>query len=735
MQYSRFTEKGGTSLDEKVKTRRKYSSTLVTNSKITSEKMKTKEPFRANAHLLKLLGDELIGDDRLAVFELVKNSYDADATIVDVTLSLNEEQSNIVVWDKDGNGMDKNTILTKWMEIGTDSKRSENKIRSEKFDRLPLGEKGIGRLAVHKLGTKLVVNTKSKDSPEYKITIDWPSLIGSANYIEDTEVDVEELVKPEFFKDNKTGTRIEINDLNNQDWTRGEIRQLKRLLTSLISPFEAASDFHVNFLAPGREKDLKDLMESQDILDSSLWKYVFTIDEQGLFSYSYSYTPPSIFKELLDTKIQEDDVKLELITPTKEEFLAREKTIREKLLLNSEDLLDIGPITGTFYVFLKDNKVLNAQGSSQTIKSYLREQTGIRIYRDGIRVFNYGEPNDDWLGLNAGRINSPGKKIDTGMVIAGIDLSLGKSSGLKEKTNREGFDDNSTFKRLKWIMASVVEHFHLCHRDDREKLSQYLLGKTVDNSDTTEKFAVIIEDVRKSIKKHGIEDELGGKINQIESDFAVIFHEVERGVDELNESIKRTDDYTKLLKRADHLAKLLEGFAPLLRRNERKTFAIKALAQRVIELTEHRFEHHNIVISCPLISGESEGFNITAPFGLLQATLNNLIDNSIHWTSLKAEKDGDSYKAGIRIETLPTFFKEGPALAVLDNGPGFTITPDEAVQPFKTTRPSGMGVGLYYVDKVMETIGGKLLICDAKELDISDAHDGAAVVLIFKKEK
>lgn len=714
--------------------------------------MKTTKPFRANAHLLKLLGDELIGDDRLAVFELVKNSYDADATVVDVTLNLNGDKSNIIVWDKDGNGMDKNTILTKWMEIGTDSKRNKNKVRSIKFDRLPLGEKGVGRLAVHKLGSKLIVNTRSKDNSEYKITIDWPSLIDNANYIEDTKVDIEELKEPEIFKNGQTGTRIEINNLNNQDWTRGEIRQLKRLLTSLISPFEAASDFNVNFSVPGREDDLKDLMESQDILSSSLWEYTFTIDEQGLFSYSYNYAPPSLFKVLLEAESLEDDVKLELIKPTKEEFYSREKTIREKLLLNSGDLNDIGSITGTFYVFLKDNKVLNAQGASKTVKDYLKEQSGVRIYRDGIRVFNYGEPSDDWLGLNAGRINSPGKKIDTGMIIAGIDLDLEGSSGLKEKTNREGFDDNHTFKRFKWIMASVVEHFHRCHRDDREKLSDYLSGKVIDNSDTTKKFAEIIDEVRRSIKKHNIEEELGGKINQIESDFkqmrdvtvtsgiaginlAVIFHEVERGVDELNESIKRTDDYTKLLKRADHLAKLLEGFAPLLRRNERKKFSMKALALRVLELTEHRFEHHNIVISCPLISGESEDFEITAPFGLLQATMNNLIDNSIHWTSLKAEKDGEPYRPGIRIESLPTFFKEGPALAILDNGPGFTMSPEQAIQPFKSDRPSGMGVGLYYVDKVMETIGGKLLICDAKELDISDAYDGAAVVLIFKKEK
>lgn len=714
--------------------------------------MKTTAPFKANAHLLKLLGDELIGDDRLAIFELVKNSYDADATIVEVELNLESSESSIIVWDKDGHGMDKDTILSKWMEIGTGSKRSQNKVRSKKFDRLPLGEKGVGRLAVHKLGTKLTLNTKTEENPEFRITIDWPSLINNANYLEDTVVEIEELTTPYFFENDKTGTRIEIKELNNKSWTRGEIRQLKRLLTSLVSPFESASDFKVNFLVPGREKDLLDVMESQDILDSALWKYEFTLDEEGKFSYSYSYAPPTLFKELSDNKKQESNIKLELVKPTKEEALARDKNIREKLLLNAADILDIGPIIGTFYVFMRDNKVLNAQGSSQTIKGYLNEQTGVRVYRDGIRVFNYGEPNDDWLGLNAGRINSPGKKIDTGMVIASIDLSLEDSSGLKEKTNREGFDDNSTFRRLKWIMASVVEHFHICHRHDREKLTQYLTGKTTDSSDTTAKFSEVIEDVRKSIRKHGIEDELGGKLNQIESDFkqmrdvtvssgiaginlAVIFHEVERGVDELNESIKRADDYSKLLKRADHLAKLLEGFAPLLRRNERKKFNIKALVQRVVELTEHRFEHHNIIISCPLITGESDLFEITAPFGLLQAAMNNLIDNSIHWTSLKAEKENNSYKPAIRIESLPTFFKEGPALAVLDNGPGFNLAPNEAVKPFKTTRPSGMGVGLYYVDKVMETIGGKLLICDAKELDVAGAYNGAAAVLIFKKEK
>lgn len=709
------------------------------------------KPFRANAHLLKLLGDELIGDDRLAVFELVKNAYDANARSVDVTLNLEGKSPNIIVWDHEGFGMTQDDILNKWMEIGTDSKRSKNKLRTPILNRLPLGEKGIGRLAVHKLGSKLIINTRAADSNEYKITIDWPSLISNAEYIEDTKVTITPLSTPEFFE-SETGTRIEIGALNNTNWTRGELRRLKRLLTSLISPFKTVSDFEVNLRIPGREKEIADLLDAKDILEKALWTYAFIIDEDGKFSSTYTYNPPQTFRELAKSNIETVDTRLELLKPTKEEELAREEELKESLLMNPEDLKDIGPISGTFYVFMKSPAVLSATGSPQLIKDYLKEQSGVRVYRDGIRVFNYGEGKDDWLGLNAGRINMPGQKIDTGMVIGGVDLNLEKSSGLKEKTNREGFDENNTYRRFRWIMASVIEDFHLKHRKDREALDNYLKGDVKDASPATTRFAESIQDIKDAIKKHGLEEEMSNKVVQIESDYlqmrevtlssgiaginlAVIFHEVERGVDDLNTSIRNSEDYETLLKRAEHLAELLEGFAPLLRRNEQKTFDIKALTQKIVSLNEHRFSHHKIAISCPLNSGESESFKVTAPFGLLQATLTNLIDNSIHWTSLKAEKEDGQYIPAIRIDSLPNWFKEGPAIIVMDNGPGFSLTPEEAIQPFKTSRPGGMGVGLYYADKVMESIGGRLQICDPEDLDLPEAYQGAAVVMIFNQER
>lgn len=706
--------------------------------------------FKAKAHLLKLLGDELIGDDRLAIFELVKNSYDADATRVDVILDVESQNPRIVVRDFGGSGMSKETIVNKWMEIGTDSKRNNNRRRSPKHNRMPLGEKGVGRLAVHKLGTDLKINTRAEGCPEYRIKIDWPSLIDGSSYIEETRVKIEELKDPEYFDSEETGTRIEISNLNKKIWTRGDVRRLKRLLTSLVSPFREVSDFSVNLYVPNREKDTKDVLDAEDILSRAIWRYDFFIDEDGVFLFSYEFNPPSLFKEISSKSIARDNENLEIIPPDKSVYASRKDSVKDNLFLTKEDMEGIGPISGTFYFYLRDRKILNAQGAYQDVVNYLDEQTGVRIYRDGIRVFNYGEVGDDWLDLNTTRINAPGRKMANNMVIASIDMSLESSYGLKEKTNREGFDDNSAYKRFKWIILSALERFYILHRDDRETVADYIKGETkAAKKDLDTRFSENIETIRAGLKKHGLEKELGGKINQIESDYkqmrdvtlssgiaginlAVIFHEVERGIDELNAAIKRNESHEVLLSRSDHLSKLLEGFTPLLRRSEQKEFRISALAKRVVELSEHRFQHHKVTVSCPILTGESLDFNIKGPFGLLQAALTNLIDNAIHWTKLKGEKEGAGYSPAIRIDTLTDWFEEGPALVVADNGPGFEIPPDQAVQPFKTTRSAGMGLGLYYSDKVMETIGGRLIITSSDELDLPDAYSGAAVVLVFK---
>lgn len=526
-----------------------------------------------------------------------------------------------------------------------------------------------------------------------------------------------------------------------------------------MSPFDAVSDFKVILSVPGRETWLSDLPDVEDILERSIWSYDFEIDKSGVFSWEYKFKPPAIFKSIKTNILSNENDALELLpSPFVHDEEDVNKTKLDCLVLPSDMLAGIGPIKGRCYFYYLRNEVIGAGGNIQYIKKYLNDQTGIRVYRDGIRVFNYGEPGDDWLGLNPRRINNPTEILGTNSIISGISINLKDSldpkgaEGLQEKTNREGFDENATYLKFRWIVSSVFDKFFKLHRSDREKIDRYL-GDIRDTKkpspDAT--FEKAIDEVTVSIKKHGLEKEIGKKVDYISTEYrrmrevalntgkglnlAVIFHEVEREIFSLNKAIKKGEPSESLVQRSEHLVSLLEGFQPLLRRNEQKTFDISKVIHNTVYPMQRRLQHHRIVISSPVLTGEDSDFTITAPYGLVMASLQNLIENAMHWTRLKSEKHKNSEQPAIGIFTLLDWFEEGPAIVVADNGTGFSLSSEEAIKPFVTDRPGGAGLGLYFVNLVMENIGGRLLLMTPDELELPTAYDGAAVVLLFKSRK
>lgn len=134
--------------------------------------------FRPRARIIHLLGDQLIRNAGIAVFELVKNAYDADASRCTVTMFeiTNPDKARIVIQD-DGQGMTYETVTGVWLEPGTEyrTKQKEQGERTKK-GRLPLGEKGIGRFAVHKLGKQIKLVTRAADSREVVLDLDWDTL-------------------------------------------------------------------------------------------------------------------------------------------------------------------------------------------------------------------------------------------------------------------------------------------------------------------------------------------------------------------------------------------------------------------------------------------------------------------------------------------------------------------------------------------------------------------------------
>jgi DNA topoisomerase VI subunit B len=187
--------------------------------------------FRPKARIMELLGEQLIKNHTLALFEIVKNSYDADATEVELKLcDIDQDDGTIKITDN-GYGMSFQTVTEVWMEPAHGHKlerRIEGK-RTEK-GRLQVGEKGVGRFAVHRLGTKISMITKAKDTPEVVVNIDWEEF-SKSEYLDQAKIEIIER-EAKTFKGAATGTYIEISNLK-QKWRRGDIRKLYRSVKSM----------------------------------------------------------------------------------------------------------------------------------------------------------------------------------------------------------------------------------------------------------------------------------------------------------------------------------------------------------------------------------------------------------------------------------------------------------------------------------------------------------------------
>jgi Histidine kinase-, DNA gyrase B-, and HSP90-like ATPase len=699
--------------------------------------------FKAKSHILSLLGDELIGSDNLAIFELVKNAYDADAEEVKIILNdLNTPKQSIMIED-DGNGMTLETLQNVWLEIGTDFKRGLKRKPSQKYKRISLGEKGVGRLAVHKLGKRIIVETQPKGgTTSYQIILNWADLISDSEYIQDTFLQIE-TIKKSLFPKKKHGTRLIISELKKESWTKKDLRDLARKTNSIKSPFRSIDKFNVIITANDHHKNwFEDVKDPKKILAESLYFFKFDIDEKGKIEWSYDFRPPKSFGLKTNHKSSKKaEDKFLKIDKNDEVFEKNQKTLKKN------DLVGIGPISGQFYVYNLISQVLNALSQTTAVKEFVKDNYGVKLFRNGIRVYNYGEASDDWLGLDLGRVQKLGEKFSRNTVVGAIEIEMKDSHGyLVEKTNREGFDENYYFKKFKAICIEVFGLFQDMAIPDRELIKAYLEGiKPVAKVGLSE----TLLELKQKLKEKKIEVELAPLIKRVEKDYnnmrdvmlnsgmtglnlGLVFHEVDREMRFINADLDSNKNINTIKERVKNLIQLLENFSPILRQNKNIIIKASELVEKAKNINNPRFSYHKVVFSSPLISHENKDFSIKGPANLLLSAVSNIIDNAIYWVSLKRETENEKFKSAIYIGSDIKSFS-GPAIIIADNGNGFNLEPDELVQPFRTTRPGGMGLGLYFVNVVMEMIGGKLLFPDREDLDIPKPYTGATIALVFPK--
>ncbi|MEY8880036.1 ATP-binding protein [Donghicola sp. XS_ASV15] len=643
----------------------------------------------------------MIGTPRLAVFELVKNAYDADASQVVVEIAgIGSDDPTIRVTD-DGSGMSVDTVQDIWLVIAHDHKEKQlsKKKRTEK-GRLPLGSKGLGRLSVHKLGNKIRMITRAKHEHEVVVDIDWNKMI-EHEFLSDAEVDIE-LRDPEVFTGELTGTELQIMELRDKRWTRGEVRRLYRQITSISSPFGQVGrdDFQAILQVPDVPQWIERLPEPTELLKRAPWKYTFEFDGES-FCYHYSFRGiPGIQRQARD--VEERQVSLLVPPPEAEDddplFSGKaQSTSLRKVIADMKSIEGIGPISGEFYVFDLTPRIAKQMGETKLIKDFLDENGGIRVYRDGIRVYDYGERSNDWLGLDLKRVNNPTRGLSRNIVVGHISINQDSSSSLVEKSNREGFIENEAYERFRKLVLGAIDPLQREREVDRKAIRE-LLGEAQDPE--VRSIMEPVSKIRVIASKNNLSGKIDPLLDRIEYEYvemknrllstgisgtslAVVFHEIEQGVRSLYKNMENHPELESIASQVEEMMKLLDGFSDLLRKKDRKPTDLKKLIRRARDLNKMRFRHHNVKLICPAVEDDAPEVMVSCSFGLTLGAITNIIDNAIYWMRAKWPNEDDTGRSlyiGIDED-----FDNGPAIIISDTGPGFRDLPSELVRPFYPT--------------------------------------------------
>jgi signal transduction histidine kinase len=371
--------------------------------------------FQPRARLLKLIGAELISDEVVAITELVKNAHDADASTVTLEFrAVTGEKGEIVVSD-DGRGMSVEALLRHWMEPAGTSKTGTTGRRTRTGRRV-LGEKGVGRFAADKLGSKLeLISRKRGEAEEVRALFDW-DLFDSDSLMLSEIRNHWEARKATAIRSH--GTTLRITGLRSA-WTERMFRRLSTRLSRLRSPFGDQGGFAIRIESDEFPQYAGELRT--EFLDRAPYNIEATFDGRQNVSVKMNGSRAS------------DHV------------------------WNGGGDLGCGPVKVRIYSFDLETESVAKIGPRMEVRAWLKEWSGISVYRDGFRIWPYGEPHDDWLRLDQRRVNNPVVKLSNNQVVGFVEITGDGNGELKDQTNREGLLHNDAFVDLRRLLHFVLQ--------------------------------------------------------------------------------------------------------------------------------------------------------------------------------------------------------------------------------------------------------------------------------------
>ena len=382
--------------------------------------------FRISSQLKNILGKNLITDDFVAVFELVKNSFDAHAKKVKIIF----DKDKITIWD-DGKGMDRRDIIDKWLFIAYSAKNEgvediefeedKNKSYRDRINpnRSYAGQKGIGRIGSDRLGSRLEMTTrKINNSIYWNLKFDWDNYENDAlDEFGDIEIKNKE-TKTTKFKDFENGLILEISNLRNV-WPRKKIIDLKKSLSRLINPFSIENEFNVEIICP-RELEKDNLLKeetdfnSSEIVNGEIKNFVF---------------------EALN--IATTQIKVIVIEDEDGEYIETELIDRGDLIykIKEPNKFKYIPLESNIQLFY-----LNTPAKARFTKQMgitPSEFGSIFLFNNGFRVLPFGEPNNDPFNINRRKGQGRTRFLGTRELIGQVTITE-NTEQFQETSSRDG---------------------------------------------------------------------------------------------------------------------------------------------------------------------------------------------------------------------------------------------------------------------------------------------------------
>lgn len=676
--------------------------------------------WRFDISTFRLIGRDLITDRVTALFELIKNCYDANATSVHVRFENvgNDNDSSSITISDNGIGMSFEDIRDKWMVIGTSNKR-KNKITPAPIRRRCVGEKGIGRFAVDKLGDNVTILTKQEKSESWlEVTIDWSQYFKSADDNENilfTDIENKYTFKPESNAD-LHGTTLTIRNVR-EKWLKSDIKRFISEVSKIASPLTNVS-YPMTIHVESDEYSINTIA-SKSLADLDLATINFELDFD------------------LDTGLQDTA-----------SFCHQTGQIN----IDKISLPIFGGIKMTVYYF-------DEAARKKYRKAFPNDQIdGIKIYRDGVITTPFAESQNDSdkkrdvLGIDKRLWMNLFDRVSTREIIGYVEITKDGNPLIIDATNRQDFVDNEEYRALKdfiIVQLDALEQYKVFVRKQKRLANKASLEGAEEDIHS---FISSVETL--SEKNPDLKSELEPVIKQAKKTGAAVKNAIREKQEAEREFERRESIYMSIMSLQDYAIHITHAVRTTLNKIRDRVEYIKRFfpdvsKERVFKLYALRmsdeFKSLNKVINYMLSYSQSEirpedidlketvtevideyqdrfkGSGITAELIMPETVVlrntnkiffrdifQNLIDNSI-----KALRHTETKM--IRISSFAQ--KDKLIILISDNGCG---VPEEKKQWIfglynsTTQEEGGAGIGLYIVKTRVESLRGSVSVVESE---------------------